>query len=50
MELCPVTIGDLKRGYTLLELECAACHRHVYEDPGKFPFDDAEPAPGLARR
>jgi hypothetical protein len=45
-----VTIGDLKRAGKLLELECAACHRHLYEDPAKFPFDDAEPVPGLARR
>jgi hypothetical protein len=38
----PVTIGDLKRDGKLLELECSHCHRHLYEDPAKFPLDDAD--------
>jgi hypothetical protein len=38
--------GDLKRDGKLLELECSSCHRHLYEDPAKFPFRDAEPETG----
>jgi hypothetical protein len=45
-----ITIGDLRRQGTLLELECSHCHRHLYENPSKFPFSDSEAVPSLARR
>ncbi len=41
----PVTIGDLKRDRKPLEIECSSCHRHLYEEPSRFPFRDAEPMP-----
>lgn len=45
----PVTIGDLKRECNLLERLCSNCNRHLYEEPGKFPFRDSNPAPRLDR-
>jgi hypothetical protein len=50
LKIGPVSIGDLHRESSLLEVGCMACGHWCYVDPNQLPFKASEPVPSLYRR